>query len=117
MFAGQRQGEQPGPVARDDQHRAIPALSVVLLEEHPGPDDLAGAGSVTPAGVARVRDGGRPEQVSGIRLSGWPKSNPVQHRPHEACEVNFATDPPWKPSGHSSLISTHELLCRAGGSR
>jgi hypothetical protein len=41
-LAGQDQRQQVRLVPADDEHRAVLAPAVVLLERHPGPDDLTG---------------------------------------------------------------------------
>ena len=66
VLAGQRQGQQPGSVVPDHQHRAVLALTVVLLERHPGPDDLAGVGHVAVPRVGRIGDLGDPQEVTRV---------------------------------------------------
>jgi len=66
VLAGQRQGQQPMAVMPDNQHRAVLAPGVVLLERHPGPDDLPGVGDVAVSRVGLVADLGGPPEVTRV---------------------------------------------------
>src|ERR1035437_3050834 len=72
VLVGQRQGQQPGPVVSDHQHRTILALRVLLFKGYPGRDDLAGGSHFAVPDAPLVPDRGNFVEVTRICPPGWP---------------------------------------------
>lgn len=87
QLAGQHQPQQGPALPADHQHRAVLAAGRVVLEDHPGPDDLARVGprrpgrGRTPAGGP----GGRWERQVGDRATGGDRLRLVEDRGADEC--------------------------------